>query len=162
MIDAIVAAVTSLLETDPVFVAAMQALGLGSLGAAAVPQVIEGNQPLASLGKEHFPAWVIELGDIDTDSLTEGNPEFLTIGSRYQGMAMDVPIALVWHQQQRATAFSQRTKLLKPVVQLFLRNNQPGGCSQAYVSGAIPDRAANHPLQVWAFNLRVEFVIARS
>ena len=155
------AALATLLATDATFVAAMQALNLGALGNAVTPTVLNGNQPFASLGQEKLPAWVIEIGDSTAAAIDEGGDgDGLTIGSTQQGFSTEILVALVWHQQGRETAFTQRTGLLAPMTSLLLRN-VVGDSTNCWVERFDNDRQANHPLHVARFTLRALHILSR-
>lgn len=165
MIDAILAAIAGLLTTDPTLVAALRTLNLGSLGSDAVPQtIVRGNRPMQSLGQEKYPCWIVELDDLEIESLAQGSASFLAMNGSYQGVARNIRLALVWHQPDPDTAFGQRKGLEEPLVQLFLRQLDLGitGVTAAYVSRIEPDRGANHPTQIWRATVRVEYAIPRA
>lgn len=147
-------ALSLLLTTDATFVAAMQALNLGSTGAAATPVVVDGNQPFTSLGQEKFPCWVMEAGDEEAAPISDdGDGDGLTIGSRQQSFRTEIFLALVWHQQTPATAFAQRGQLAAAMVSLLLRNPAPAGTHNFWVERLDNDRQANHPTHVARFTL---------
>lgn len=152
-------AIASLLATDATFVAAMQALNLGTTGADSTPGVKRGNQPLGSLGQEHFPSWFIEAGDAVAAAVVDGgDPAGLYIGDARQSFVVDIPLALVWHQQDRETAHAQRLGLLSPLAKLIARNPTLGGAAvNAWVASANNDRQAAHPLHVAQFVISATF-----
>lgn len=155
------AALAALLTTDATFVAAMQALGLGATGSAVTPTVIEGNQPFTSLGQENFPCWVMEIGDSIAAPIDEGGDGFgLTVGSHQQGFDTEILLALVWHQQDRATAFAQRKGLLAPMVSLLLRNALDDA-TNSWLERFDNDRQATHPLHVARFTVRATQILTR-
>lgn len=163
MIAGIIDRLEQLLTEDDDFTAAMLALNLGRNGTAVLPQVIRSNRPLANLGQERFPCWVIELGDLGLETLAEGSSDFLAMNGRYQGVARDILLALVWHQQDADTAFAQRQGLEEPLIRLLLQNPDLDlpNVAAGYVSSIAPDRGANHPTQLWGATVRVEYSVSR-
>lgn len=153
MIALLHAAIDELLRTEAAFVADLQALSLGSSGAAATPKVLHGFRPVRSIGQEHYPCWVMEPGD--DQSVEEA------IGSCHQGFETEIIIALVWHQQDPEIAYQQRLSLLDDVVRLFLRNPTPGGIADVRVDACGNDRQANHPTHIVTFRLLADVRIDR-
>lgn len=153
MIALLHAAIDELLRTEVTFVADLQALSLGSSGAAATPKVLHGFRPVRSIGQEHYPCWVMEPGD--DQSVEEA------IGSCHQGFETEIIIALVWHQQDPEIAYQQRLSLLDDVVRLFLRNPTPGGIADVRVDACGNDRQANHPTHIVTFRLLADVRIDR-
>lgn len=162
MIRAIYAALESLLTTDPTFVAAVQALGLGASGTAVTPGVLRGNTPLSQIPVGNLPTWYFEVGDINPAPIAEDADEFLTIGSTSQGWELELPFALVWHQQVLGTAHLQRLDLFEPLNDLFLRNPSLGGTSNAWLDSLVMDRSAFAPKHVVDCTARVQFTHNRS
>lgn len=155
-------AIAELLASDDTFLEAVQALGLGSTGSSAIPKVILGNRPFASLGQENFPAWVFEAGDSDPGALSEGgDAEGLVIGSSQQSFRCSFLLALVWHQQDPETAYAQRLDLLAAITSLLLRSDPPDGCTNWWVASFKNDRQANHPTHVASFALAAEITYTR-
>lgn len=153
MSAALKAAVIDLLLTDAEFLADMAALSLQTSGPDAAPdEVFKGFRPIASLGQEHYPCWVIESGD--DQSVEEA------IGSCHQGFETELLLALVWHQQDRDTAVDQRDGLLPALVHLFLRNPAPADCG-IRVDARGNDRSANHPTHIATFRLLADVVITK-
>lgn len=142
------AAIETLLTTDAEFVAGLHALKLGSTGAAATPKVLQSFRPVRSIGQEHFPCWVQEVGDITTTGRA--------MGSCHQDAEHELLLALVWHQQDHETAFAQRDALWGLLVALFLRNPMPDDEATVYVDAMATDRAANHPTHITTFRLLAE------
>lgn len=153
MIDALHDAIADLLTTEPTFVADVQALALGSSGAAATPGVLRSFRPLRSLGQEHYPSWLLEPGD--ATSIEE------SIGSHCQTFEVEILLALVWHQQDHATAYAQRLALLSAITRLFLRNPRPGDIADVRVDAEANDRSANHPAHIATLRLLATVRIER-
>lgn len=153
MIAALHAAIEALLLTDATFVAAVQALNLGSAGTAATPTLLHAFRPFRSIGQEHYPCWLLEPGD--DQSVEEA------IGSCHQTFETEILLALVWHQQDHETAYTQRLALLDELVRLFLRNPRPGDIADTRVDAAGNDRSANHPTHVITFRLLADVRIER-
>lgn len=142
--------IRSLLTSDAAFTAALQALGLGENGEAVTPGVVLSYRPLASLGQEHFPSWVMEPGDASSTGVAAG--------SCHQDFQVEVLLALVWHQQDPDTAYAQRLALLDALVGLFLRNPVLGHAAVT-VDAQGNDRSANHPTHITTFRLVAELSI---
>ena len=141
----LVQAIEDLLTQDATFTAALEALELGSTGAEAVPKVLRSMRPPRSIGQEHFPCWVMEVGDIATTERA--------VGSCHQEAQRELLLALVWHQQDHDAAFDQREALWPLLVSLFLRNPAPDGQSTVHVDAMATDRSANHPTHITTFRL---------
>lgn len=151
-------ALKSLLATDATFGSALAALNLGTLAPLnVVPKVLEGNQPFTSLGQEHFPAWFIEVGDVEASGIGgDDDPSGLVVGCDRQTAQAEIPLALVWHQQSPATAYEQRLSLHAIVTQLLLRNPTLNGAAQlAWLQSMNNDRQAHHPTHVALFRVLV-------
>lgn len=161
--NALYAAIAALLATDATFVAAMQALNLGAMGTPATPIVLEGNRPMAAIGQENLPAWVMEIGDNAAAAVSEnGDGNGLTVGSYEQGFQGEILLALVWHQQEATTAHVQRRSAFEALVKLFLRNPAANDtCVNCWVAGYAGDRQANHPTHVAAFRVAANFIVSR-
>lgn len=158
------AALVNLLTTDPLFVADMQALGLGTDGSAATPGQVAGNRPFEQIGQNNYPCWVHDTGDMLGASA--GNfadtAAGLVLGSDQQDWQADILLSLVWYQKDFATAVSQTDAVQPALVRLLLRN--PGladSCTLAYVADVQPDRGMRHPTHSIAFSVRVHFTIER-
>ncbi len=142
-----------LLVGEADFVAELAALGLQRNGELTAPtKVLKGFRPLASLGQENYPCWVLESGD---DQLTEE-----AIGSQRQIYESEILLSLVWHQQDRDTAVDQRDALLPALVRLLLRNPVLSSCGMR-VDARGNDRNANHPTHVATFRLLADVTIDR-
>jgi hypothetical protein len=144
--------IAALLAGDATFVAELQALGLGLNGEAVTPGVVRSFRPLASLGQEVYPSWVLEPGD----AASAGQ----AVGSCHQDFQSEVLLGLVWHQQDPDTAYRQRLALLDALVRLFLRNPLVAD-SPVTVDAQGNDRAANHPTHITTFRLLAELTIAK-
>lgn len=158
------AALAGLLRTDPQFVAALQAAGLGNTGAAVLPKVIEGNRPFDSLGQEHYPCWVMDDGDSRGAGYGNegGDMAGLVLGSHQQDWQDDIELALVWHQQKFETALAQRRAVKRALVRLLLRHPDLGAdAAMAYVVEILSDRSFRHPTHAMAFRIRVHSTIER-
>lgn len=156
-------ALGALMQTDPAFTTDMRAATLGTGSTAAVPKVIVGNTPFEQLGQEHYPCWVFDAGDAEAMSDSPmGDASFgLVIGTSQQDWSSDIEIALVWSQQDRATAVAQRDALRLALVRLLLRNPGVGGAGLAYVVRVLNDRSGRHPTHVAGFVVRVHTTIYR-
>ena len=139
------AALETLLTTDPTFVAGIRALNLGSKGGAATPKALKSMRQVRSIGQEHYPCWVLEVGDATTTDRA--------VGSCHQGAQREILLALVWHQQNMPAAFDQREALWDLLVALFLRNPMPDAEATVYVDAMATDRNANHPTHITTFRL---------
>lgn len=162
MIGAIHAAIEALLSADATFAADILALGLGSAGQAAAPQLLLGLREPRQVSAAQLPAYLVEKGDDDTASLTQDGSEFSVIGFSQQGMATDVLIGVIWSQQDVETAYRQRLGLSTAFVDLFLRNPDPGGAVMAWTRKVVYDRGALHPTQTALVTVRVEYAQQRS
>lgn len=153
MIAALKAAVIDLLLNDTEFLADMAALSLQTSGPDAAPgEVLKGFRPVASIGQEHYPCWLIESGD--DASVDE------SVGSHHQGFQTEILLAIVWHQQTLGTAVDQRDGLLPALVRLFLRNPAPAGCG-IHVDARGNDRSTKHPTHIATFRLLADVDILR-
>lgn len=153
-----------LLETDAEFTAALRALGLGMRGEAVVPKVIRGNKPFAQLQQQDYPCWVTDRGDSagGSHNVDGGDGNGLVLASTQQDWSTEIGLALVWHQQNFATALNQRDGVQPALVRLLLRNpDLQDTCQLAFVAGEMSDRASRHPTQSIAFELRVLHTIYR-
>jgi len=139
--------IAALLAGDAAFLADIQALGLGENGEAMAPSLLRGFRPVASIGQEHFPCWVMELGDTGSTGVA--------VGACHQDFQGELLLALVWHQQDPDTAYQQRLGLLPALVRLFLRNPLMGDAAVT-VDAQANDRSANHPTHITTFRLLVE------
>lgn len=139
-----------ILQSDAIFVAAITAL----LGRA--PTLIKANVPIESIPASALPVVVIEQGDGESHPIGDSDHE-LTIGNYTQGFRQDLHVALIWMQQDTDIAADQRAALPEIFVQLMRNNPQPGGVTNAWVQGWVPDRSGNHPTQVWGATIRAEY-----
>ena len=147
-------AIATLLTTDAPFVAAMQALNLGSHGTPVTPGVTRGMRDWRKIRQEVFPTWVLEPGDAQT--VEQG------LGSCHLVQDAEVLLALVWHQQDHDTAYNQRLALEDDVVRLFLRNPRPGNVADTVADASGNDRQANHPFHIVTFRLISTLEIRRN
>lgn len=163
MIASIRSALGLLLTTDPQFMADMQALNLGSTGAAVVPKVLKGNRRFDQLGAEHRPCWVSDAGDQRPESAADyGDAMGLVIGSHQQDWSADIELALVWHQQDYDASVDQTDAIVPALVRLLLRNPSVSGtCTNAYVAAVVPDRNNQHPTHSLFITVRVHAPIER-
>lgn len=157
-------ALRRLLAEDATLADDLARLALGSRGDAPVPEVIEGNQPFASLGPERFPAWVLEAGDSSAAPLgPDDDDQGLVIGSHRQGFQAEILLALVWHQQDPARAYQQRVALHDIVARLLLRHpSLDEAVELAWLAGMNNDRQAAHPLHVAQFRVLAHFETRRT
>lgn len=156
-------ALADLMQSDPEFVADMRAAQLGLHGEATVPGVIVGNRPFEQLGQEHYPCWIFDAGDGEalTDSPMGDGSFGMVIGTSQQDWSSDIELALVWHQQDRATAVEQREAVRLALVRLLLRNPGVGGAGLAYVARVINDRNGRHPTHLAYFVVRAHTTVYR-
>lgn len=157
-------ALRELLTTDPEFLAEIRTLGLGAHVDKLVPQVILGNRRFDQLPASEMPAWVLDAGDADgaDSSGGFGDPAGMVIGTSQQDWSVDIELALVWHEQDYATAVRQRLGVLPALVRLLLRNpDLSDTCSLAMVTRAINDRSGRHPTHAAAFALTASTTIYR-
>lgn len=165
MIDAIVDALETLLTTDPEFVAAMQALNLGSRGQAVTPRLLRSNRRFEQIPQEHYPCWVVDAGDggsEDGGNAGSGDVSGLALGSCSQDWAFEYDLAFVWANQDFEGALAQRRGVFLALVRLLLRN--PGLLDQAtlaYVSQAANDSNQRHPQHFSSYVVRVHHTIHR-
>lgn len=160
-IAAIHDALADLLTQDAAFVAAIQALGLGNDGAAAVPGVWLAFRDPRQIHASKLPLFVLESGDADAQAVTNDGSTFGVMGYTQQEMAADVLVGLVWHQPDHETAYRQRLGLETAFLQLLLRNPAVGGALQAWLKQMQFDRGALHPTQTAVATLRVEYIVSR-
>lgn len=164
MIAAARAALALLLTTDPVFVADMQALALGTDGTAVTPGVLKGNRRFEQVGQEQYPVFIHDAGDQQGANASNegGDPDGLVINSTQQDWLGEVELSLVWLQQDYNIAVDQVDRVLPALVRLLLRNpGLSGTCTLAYVANVINDRSYRHPTHVTAFVIRVMATIYR-
>ena len=137
---------------DQTFLDEMEAL----IGSA--PKVRTSNVPVEQIPSQELPCLVVEQGDGQTQSITEGSSQFMDIGGYEQQFSSTLAIALVWRDQDRTRAFEARTRLPEIFARLLLRNPTPGGVAGAWLTRWEPDRAVNHPLHIWACEIRGDYV----
>lgn len=126
------------------------------------PHVIVSNTPMASIAAAHrLPAIVVEQGDGESRPISEGSDSAMLIGGSAQQFSSTLNIAVVWRDQDRASAFLQRTLLPEIFARLMLRNPMPGGIAGAWLESWNSDRGVNHPLHVWGAEIRGEYEIQR-
>lgn len=140
--------VRALLTGDATFAAAVTSV----IGIA--PQVLRGNPPFQAIPTGMWPCWVVEQGDGTAHAVSEHGGSFLTIGAGEAQFQSDVLLALVWKNDDREAAAVQRAQLSKLLVQLLLRNPQPGGILAGWLQDWKPDRAALHPVQLFIATIR--------
>lgn len=162
MIEQIHAAISALLTGDTYFVADLKAIGLGSHGEAAAPQVLPAFRQPQQVPQQKYPAFLLEKGDSATEGLSDDGSEFSVIGFTQQGMATDVLIGMIWHQTDPAVAYAQRLAIEQPFIDLFLRNPGPGNATLAWVRRIDFDRGALHPTQTALVTVRVEYAAQRT
>lgn len=162
VIEQIHAAIEALLAGDAPFVADMQALGLGTRNTADVPRLLLSLRDPRQVSQDLMPAFLVEKGDADAEALSNDGSEFSVIGFTQQGMATDVLIGVIWHQQDPALAYRQRMGLETAFVDLFLRHPDPGGTTLAWVRRVDFDRGALHPTQTVLATVRVEYAQQRT
>lgn len=148
------------LTTEPTFVADMQALQLGAQNEATAPKVLRAKQK-AKPHQSHWPCWVMEVGDLSEQDISNGAAEPLAIGSVSQSFAIQTPVWLFWHQPDNETAYRQRQGLTEPLVRLCLRIRKFGGVGTTRVIKVQPDYASNHPTQVLVVTFETQFNIDR-
>lgn len=150
--------VATLLATDATLQAAL-ALALG----ASVTRVLRGNVPTQSIPSDQWPCWVVEHGNGQAASITQGGSDAdgLVIGGSRQSFTSSIDVALLWKETDRDRAFAQRAQLPVLLAQLLLRNPQPGGVAQAFLRSWQPDQAVHHPQHLWQCELQGEYVIRR-
>ena len=163
MIAAARTALMALMVGDPQFITAMQALNLGSTGAAVTPKCLKGNRRFDQIGAEHFPCWLHDTGDQQPGPASaDGDAMGLTINSHQQEWVADIVLSLVWHQQDYDTSVDQTDAIGPALVQLLLRNpSLDDTCDNAYVAEVLTDRNYNHPVHAATFTVRVHGVIHR-
>lgn len=162
MIETIFTAIKGLLQADEPFLADIRALGLGKIGEEADLTVLGGLRPAAQVPQQKYPAALLDLGDSEAEALSNGGSEFSVIGFTQQGMAADILIGLIWHQQDRDTAVAQRLGINAAFVDLFLRHPDPGGAVLAWVRRVDHDRGGVHPTQTTLITVRVEYAQQRT
>lgn len=114
---------------------------------------VDGNTPIQSLPQDKVPALLLELGDGD-------NTE--EVGNEYQQPETEILGAVVWQEQDRANAFSQRLALPDLLVKAVMADGTLGGkVDGAWVSSWETDKGANHPVQVLRFTVTGQFTIYR-
>lgn len=160
---AIRTALAALMSGDPDFVAEVQALGLGSHGAAVTPGMIHGNTPFQQLGQDRYPTWVTDSDDDAAAPGAEGSdPDGMVLGAHQQTWQFEFLFSLVWHQQNVATALAQRDAMLPAVVRLLLRNpSVVGTCDLAAVVRVENDQSIKHPTHTTTFVIRAFATIHR-
>jgi len=138
-------ALASLLTTDATFIAAVQtALG------QAVTNFVNSNRPLGEIAAGIYPCWVLEIGDGKAAPEANNSRESQTIGLSSQSFTHETHLALVWMDNNRDAAANARADLPYLLTQLLLRNPMPGNaCELAVLTDWQPDRAVNHPTQIW-------------
>lgn len=112
---------------------------------------VDGNVPVEVIRDDELPALIFELGD--------GTSSIL-VGGHSQDSASDLLLALVWHEEDPAAAFAQRTALPELLVQAVMADPTLGGTVDgAWVNAWEPDRAVYHPRHVFRATVRGEFAI---
>lgn len=162
MIDQIHTAIQQLLTADAPYLADLQALQLGARDESVVPKLLLGLRTVKQVQSHDYPAQLLDVGDGEAESLANSGSEFSVIGFEQQGMAADVLLGFIWSQQERDRAVAQRLGLQNAVIDLFLRNPDPGGATLAWVRGVAHDRSALHPTQTTLFTIRVEYAQQRT
>ncbi len=166
-VEALHDAITAALTSDPTLVAAFTApIAAGGCGFASAPRTVLSNLPMANvrqMNASQLPAWIIEPGE-DQAFADEGGPYGVTIGNGSQRFTHPLLVSLVWHQDDRDTAYRQRLRIPSLLVQLCLRNDtfDVEGCEGALVRATEPDRAANHPFHVLSVQIDSVLHINRS
>lgn len=156
-IEAIHDAIAALLTQDALFAQDLTALALGANNGALVPRVIEAFRTPQQVPQQHYPAFLLEKGDSEAESIGNDGGGFGVIGYTQQSMATDVLIGLVWHQQDHSRAYRQRLGIERAFIDLFLRHADAGGATLAYVRRVDFDRGGLHPLQTAQIVARVEY-----
>lgn len=151
MIDALHDAIAELLVTDAEFLDDIAAIKLGRNHTAATPKVLRSFRPIQSLGQEHYPAWLLEIGDDESVGRA--------IGNCHQDFRSEVLLGLVWHQQDYEVAYHQRLQVVPALVRLFLRNGAPVGSAGIEVDAVGNDRAINHPTHIMTVRLLADVSI---
>ncbi len=158
-------ALEALLTRDPEFVAAMQALGLGTRGEAVVPKLLRSNRPFEQLGQEHYPCWVVDAGDAtpeDGGNAGGGDMAGLSVGSCSQDWVEDYDLAIVWVNQDFTASLAQRQAIKTALVRLLLRHpSLDDSASLAYIASAANDSNQRHPTHFSVFVLRAHHTISR-
>lgn len=150
--------VNALLAQDTIFVAA-----IASLLGVPITGVLRGNVPLVNIPTGNLPCFVIEQGDGTSASISNnGDDGGHVIGLGEQQFRSDLHVSLIWNEQDRERAASQRSDLPTLMAQLMLRNPMPGGIDFGTLTEWEPDRGVNHPLQVWRCTLTGEYAIPKS
>jgi len=151
-------ALLSLLTTEATFIAAVQtALG------QAVTSAVKTNRPIGEIPVGMYPCWVLELGDGKAAPAANNSRESQTIGLSSQSHTHETQLALVWMDNDRDAAGNARADLPYYLTQLMLRNPMPGGaCELAVLMDWTPDRAVNHPTQIWRATIESLHTFPRS
>ena len=106
-------------------------------------RLINGNLPVESIDPDHLPALVCEIGDGELD---------IQLGGERQEVSGELAFAVVWHEDDRDQAFTQRTELLSLIVKAIGGDHTlSGNVDSAWVSSYSPDQNILHPRHVFAF-----------
>ncbi len=111
--------------------------------------LINGNTEVDLIDPTKLPVMVVELGDGELD---------FQIGGDRQEVEAEILVSFVWHEDQNASAFTQRLTLPAVVaasvsVDPTLNNAVDG----AWLSQFSPDRNIIHPLHVFQFTVSGNF-----
>ena len=111
---------------------------------------IDGNVPIKNIDTEKLPALVFEFDDGDK---TGG----LTVGGKRQLFNTALHVVFLWHEEDRAKAFTQRKQLSELMAKAIMANNNlSGAVGGAWLASWVPDRGVNHPRHVWRSKVAAE------
>ena len=170
IVEALHEAIIARLGADAAFGAALTArIDEGGIGLKSLPTVLRSNLAFEDIRQIHasrLPCWVIEAGGAIAGPLTglTEDERGLTLGGGTQAWRCEVLLGLVWHENDRERAYTQRLRLATLVPDLFLRNPDLGvdNCAGCLVVETEPDQGLNHPWQNWRALLAAELILVRS
>ena len=110
---------------------------------------VDGNVPVKSLDTGNLPVIVFEIDDGDSaGQATGGKRQLFRFGWK---------LALMWHEEDRAKAFTQRKQLPELLAKAVMVNNTlSGAVGGAWLDDFDPDRGVNHPRHVFRTTIRAE------
>lgn len=110
---------------------------------------IDGNVPVKDIAPATLPALIFEFDDGDTENLS--------VGGKRQLFKFGWHVVVMWNEQDRAKAFTQRKQLPELMAKAVMANNNlSGAVGGAWLADFVPDRGVNHPRHVWRSRVRAE------
>lgn len=112
---------------------------------------VDGNRPVENIGQQNLPALVLELGAGTSEEQVHGHE---------MAAVQELAGAIVWQEQDEATAFAQRMALPPLLARAVMANRRLNNAVDgAWLNDWEADRGANHPLNIFRFTVVAEFAI---